>query len=501
MLKRKGVAVETYISQQKKHLLDSLENQVLFSQLVAVVIGEKGIGKSFFLQQLQQRIETDVVIAKIDASLAITEDQLEKTISLQLGLDWQESETSLEQRIQNDLQQKVLITIDDAQLLSSSCLEFILQLNQNQLHMQESVLFILLAGDVSLPRMINETNIFQQYQEMCVVFQVEAIQQKETKAMLADFCAQKTQWVAELYEEKKLTYFWQLSKGNPAELNYHLSRWLEENQQTEIVEISRDEKNSYLRSVLYVLVVFGLISLLYFQDEVNNWVAEGNQIKSASEENTQVLEPSLSSDEHSVAKNKMIEKSIENQPEENSEQSNVSKPIVNVEQSESPTQPSLLAEPDSQIPPDNTEANTDNTIIKTQVDVNLNQPVDPPTPTKEQAADQPDIQVASNLTIDEQSLLKLDKKLYVLQWVGLSQLKAAENYKEKHPLANKMTTYRRANNEKILYLVISGQFISSMQADVAKAEYKQRGYNGKPWVKSITAVQKEIETFRDSAIR
>ncbi len=503
--------METYISQQKKHLLDSLENQVRFSQLVAVVIGEKGIGKSFLLQQLQQRVETDVVIARIDASLAMTEDQLEKNISLQLGLNWQEIGTSLEQQIQNDLQKKVLITIDEAQLLSSSCLEFILQLNQNQLHLQESVLFILLAGNVSLPRMINETNIFKQHQEMCVVFQIEPTQQQETKAMVADYCTQKMQWADDFYEEKKLDYFWQLSKGNPAELNYHLSRWIEENQHTEIVEISRDGKTSYLRSVLYILVVVGLISLLYFQDEVNNWIAAGSQIKPASEDNTQVQDSSPSSDERFVVKEKMLEKSIENQPVENSEQSNVSQPTITTrqttEQSESSTQPSHLIGANSHTPTGNTEANietntdSDNIVIKTQVDVNLNEPIDPPSLAKELTVEQPDTQVVPNLTIDEQSLLKLDKKLYVLQWMGLSQLKAAENYRKTHPLANKMTIYRRANNEKILYLVISGQFLSSMQADVAKAEYKKRGYNGIPWVKSIVAVQNEIVAFRDSAIR
>ena len=74
--------MDNYISLQKNQLLDSLENQVRFSQLVAVLVGEKGIGKSFTLDCLQNRLEEEVSLAHIDASIEIQEEQLQKVICI-----------------------------------------------------------------------------------------------------------------------------------------------------------------------------------------------------------------------------------------------------------------------------------------------------------------------------------------------------------------------------------------------------------------------------------
>ena len=498
--------MENYISQQKQQLLDSLENQARFSQLVAVVVGEKGTGKSFLIQQLQQRLEEDLAIARVDASLAMTEDQLEKTISLQLGLNWQESEISLEQRIQNDLQQKVLITIDDAQLLSSSCLDFILQLNQNQL--QESVLFILLTGDASLPSMINETNTFKQHQEMCVVFQIEPIQQHETKAMVADLCRHRPEWLDDLYEEKKLVYFWQLSKGNPAELNYHLSRWLEENTgaETKIVEIAGDEKTSYLKSILYVLIAGTLIGTLFFQDEVNRWIAAGSANSKAIEKKPKEQVEKLSSDISSSNQDKTVKTDTARQPVDTKQQ-----PITNEAADNNRQQDPLIQSQkieveknvsgNSKLPENDIAQNVSDekrqTKDKTEKTVTKQPEIAPPI-VKQESKGIIDFDITTNLTAGEASLLKLDDKLFVLQWMGLSKAQAVEDYKKNHPLVNKMTIYRRANSGQVLYLVISDQFLSRIQADVAKAEYNRRGYPGKPWVKTMAAVKKEVEAFRDS---
>ena len=41
------------------------------------LIGEKGTGKSFIIEQLHQRLDEELAIVRIDASLTMTEDQLE----------------------------------------------------------------------------------------------------------------------------------------------------------------------------------------------------------------------------------------------------------------------------------------------------------------------------------------------------------------------------------------------------------------------------------------
>ncbi len=505
--------METYISQQKNQLLDSLENQARFSQLVAVVVGEKGIGKSFLIEQLHQRLEGEFVIARIDASLAMAEDQLEKTISLQLGLNWQESEVHLEQRIKNELQQKVLISIDDAQLLSASCLDFVLQLNQNQLQLQEPVLFILLAGGSSLPGLINETSTFKQHQEMCVVFQIEPIPQHETQAMVIDFCRHQKNWSDETYDDKKLNYFWQLSKGNPAELFYHISRWLEENTETEIVEIREDEKTSYLRSFLYILVVVGLVGTLFFQNNINQWIAGDPQKDLAVVESLPSQDERLSVEEAPRVKNKVEKVNNEEWVANASLHSSTNESANNIlkEEVSNQSKPQIETE---KIGEKMVEKNQTSAKEITNKNISVKEPPlvkntkkaapekdrsEPPAKINESKIQ--DSQNTLHLSRDEISLLKQDDRLYVLQWMGLSKAQAAKEYKTNHPLTNKMTIYRRANNGQLLYLVISDQLLSKELADAAKKEYKKRGYSGKPWVKSMAAVKKEITDFRDSGIR
>lgn len=472
--------METYISQQKNQLLDSLENQVRFSQLVAVVVGAKGIGKSFLIEELHRRLENDVLHAKIDAGLAMSEDQLEKTISLQLGLNWQNSEVDLQRRIQNELTTKVLITIDDAHLLSNSCLDFILQLNQNQLQLQESILFILLAGDPDLPGLIKQTAIFSQHLEMCVVFQIEPILQNETKTMVAEFGHLSDPQLDKLYDAKKLDYFWQLSKGNPAELFYHLSRWIEENSPTEIVKVKTSEKTTYLKGMLYGSIVIVLIITLFFQQQINQWITQKETsvgpnnthqpkevIRLAVDKETDPQKQTKKSSDEKMEDNKAAAKNkiklIKKFPE------NLSQSLIN-----------------------DVEITSQNVVPQDQKTSSPDEPVSQP---KKQTIN------LIELSKDEKFLLNQSSKLVVLQWMGVSQYQTALTYKKEHPLSRRIRIYRRQNGKQPIYLVISDQFLDHAQASAAIVEYKKRKYQGTPWIKKMSAVQKEIKAFRDSGIR
>lgn len=485
--------VDTYISQQKKQLLDSLENQVRFSQLVAVIVGEKGIGKSFLLNQLQSRLDEEVAIATIDASLAMNESQLEKTISLQLGLSWQSSELSLEQKIKNDLTQKVLITIDNAHLLSKSCIDFILKLNQSQLAFQESVLFILLVGKNSLPNIISKTDTYIQHQDMCVVFQIEAIKKNEIQSIVESFGHFNVDITNELHKDKKLDYFWQLSKGNPAELNYHLSRWLEEHSSKKVVEITDKEPSSHLKSIVYAVIAVALIAVLFFQNEINSWISADQSVNTDDEKNRNNIEDKdevLSTDSNTSNKKKIVE--------------DISKQVSTkqYEPQEITQKKAIPIESKSQV--SDTRKNKKETKLK---DVEVSSIAEPKgeddlsekTRTVEKASikkvnidDTP--KVAS--TLDEQSLLSKNSSYFALQWVGLSQLKAALEYKNKHPLSADMRIYRRVNGDKALFLIVSDYYPTRAEADLGKNDYLKRGYTGKPWVKSIAAIQSEIKAFQ-----
>jgi len=489
--------VEHYISQQKNQLLDSLENQVRFSQLVAVVVGDKGVGKSFLLMELQSRLEQEVLVARVDASLAMTEDQLEKTISLQLGLSWQDSEIPLEQRIKNDLTQKVLIAIDDADRLSSSCLNFILTLNQNQLEFRESVIFILLAGDNSLPALIKKTNTYSLHQDMCVVFQVEPIEQNETQALISEMDPDPKLSSQALYSQKKLDYFWQLSKGNPAELNYHVSRWLAEQSPSEPNDVLTDESASYSKSFLYLLVATVLMSVLIFQNEINHLISSSGASEKSkeikmNEETETALRPATDTTSAKAqttnsleGKQKVFIDSSEQNEKDSEEITNTnSEPRVSesvASQSKQETMSSVDAKDDSgladRLSPNKTA--TDLTTDESASDINKT----------EDAA-------TSYLTEDEQELLLLADNQYLFQWLALSGMKAAEEYVAQHELRDEMKIYRRAQSGSVLFLIVSGDYTSRTDALAAQEVVKSTKTVEKPWIKSIKAVKNEIKAFQ-----
>ncbi len=93
---------------------------------------------------------------------------------------------------------------------------------------------------------------------------------------------------------------------------------------------------------------------------------------------------------------------------------------------------------------------------------------------------------------DERYLLGLADKGYTLQWLGVSSLAAAESFRAKHPLKNQMRIYQRRSQQKPLYLIVSGQFNSAVDAENTKAIYQKREYRGTPWVKPLAKIKSEI---------
>jgi len=483
--------VDTYISQQKSQLLDSLENQVHFSQLVAVIVGDKGVGKSFLLEQLLLRSQGDVSAARIDASLAMSVEQLAKAISLQLGLSWDGNSIPLEQRINNELEQKAFIAIDDAHLLSEDCLNYLLKLNQNQLSLPESVLFIMLVGQDSLPAMIESTHVFSQHHEMCVVLTLEPIEKNETQAMVASLGHCDFEHVETLFDDKKLHYFWQLSKGNPSELDYHISRWLQENNPIQQVELTNQPQGTLGKSIFYGLLVILLSSVLVYQEEINHWINQeskkpankiektskqaDDKVKQTLEENQAELEPATTQQaknnqaEHRNNLSKNTSVPSMNSVQENQSKANIDKSIKVVSGTSISSQSNEMATPES-----------------------LNQGDKTPLPIVKKTPKKIQLNEAENW------LLTQPAESFSLQWVGLSQQQSAKDFVAQHPLSNKLKIYRRITKGKTLYLVVSGSFASRESAAEAVKSYQKQGIKASPWVKPIEAIQSEIKAFQSA---
>ncbi|WP_444995754.1 AAA family ATPase [Aliikangiella sp. IMCC44359] len=506
----------SYVSLQKSQLLDSIESHVLYADLCCVVIGNEGLGKTFFVEQLTQRLEGKAYLSQIQALPEMTLQQLEKSICLQLGLGWQETEAKLHTRIKEKLDQRGLLVVDDAHLLSLACLEYLMALVHEQFTQKATTLYIVLTGLSDLAEKLNQTDSLSNNPNICAVFELQAIEANETKQLIAYFQAIDEVTVETLYDEQKLHYFWELSQGRPAELKYQLERWLS---QTSVkAKVTEDENRhvennsketstqKYTKSLVYALIAIILITVLIFQKDINKAI-EGNESENI------VLKEKKDSIKNNLSKINEPSKKVTEEVNQStlllSQENRKSKEQTT--QQESAQQKEALSQDfvESKITEgghkDNLEEvkkeitkkdNKDSLLVVKKQNVQNTKENITPTETKPKPKIVLDKQIKLQLTSDEIALSQYADTQYTLQWVALSSLEAANQYREKHPLKGNMLIFRRKKAKGYLYLIVSGQFNNRDDAEHTRIIYLKRAYPGKAWIKSAKSVKKEISALQ-----
>lgn len=510
----------SYISLHKNQLLDSLENQVLYADLCSVIIGDRGIGKSYFLERLSNRLDRQVYLSQIEASAELSIEQLEKSIALQLGLSWQ-SNGGLVKLIKERLDKRALLTVDNAHLLSLSCLEFLMQLVSEQLANKDTHLFVVLTGSAELARKLNQTSAINTNPNVCVVFELEPIQQSETKYLIAEFQEVDVATAESLYGEQKLEYFWQLSKGIPAEIEYQLKRWLDETSLKITAESPKSKMRSYLLAAGYSAIALILVTALVYQDELNEMVAEqpsaveqnqtDKEKTSTDELTSQPEEPVVTTEESPSDDVTKLPKEVTESTQEDSTEKSTSR--KQKAQTQPPTQQPAQQSKEQSLANEqsrdeigelieslpSTESNElidsnagtesrvdDKDTAESKVKIAKEEPTRPPTQNKTNSS--------TELTQDERHLLSFLDSQFTLQWVGVSSIESAEKFRQSHPLKEQMFIFRRRQANSWLFLVASGQFNSRDDADHARITYQRRKYPGSPWIKSAKAVKADISS-------
>ncbi len=530
----------SYVSLQKSQLLNSLENQVLYSDICSVITGQEGLGKSFLVQQLVCRVNEKVHCSQIEAVAELSVEQLEKTIALQVGLSWESEKSSLIERFNSQLESRVLLIIDDAQFLTLACLEYLISLTGNRAAPTNSKIFIILLGEPELVTLLQQTQPLQENPELFAAFELEPIQVQEAKYLIAEFQSIEVGEVESLYDAELLAKFWLSAQGNPAEIIQKFNLWSQQsngniepvidNDRTEqeavidsssssessLVQFSRDNAKEsivakektvkeYALIALYSFVAVCLIMILVYQDEINLAIEASEQKpvpenKETSEQlETPVSAVQLDAKKSSQKKNDFVEEMLAVQKIDKlitTDASDKSKLEPNA------TQTPLLAtnkpvQQSSQQNKSEPEVNVVNRvehkekveIIKKDKKLVLSEA------SLEEKGKTTSRLVPVKLTEDEVRLNQFSDVQFTLQWVALSTLKAAKKYRTAHPLNAQMMIFRRQHKSGYLYLIVSGQFNSRDDADNARAIYARRGYKGKPWVKDSKAVKAEISSI------
>jgi len=145
-----------YADQNRSQILESTEHLIEYSSNFQVIIGEPGVGKSYLLETLANRIDNNWRVAKVNHS----EQNAEQYDTLSLiqailnafgAIDGSYSDLleALETQLAeiNQLGFKPVLMVDNAQVLSIDSLRFLIQLSQQKQNEEPYINIVLFATD------------------------------------------------------------------------------------------------------------------------------------------------------------------------------------------------------------------------------------------------------------------------------------------------------------------------------------------------------------------
>ncbi|MGX5200684.1 AAA family ATPase [Aliikangiella sp. IMCC44632] len=486
----------SYINNHKRQTLDSIENQVLYADLCCVIIGPQHIGKSFFLAQLAQRTSAQVAIAQISCTSQLMPEGINTQISECVGFDLAANGVNIIEKAAAKLSQRILVMFDDAEQLNQQARDYLLDIVKQQFTQKNTQLFILLSGTSKLAEQLAQSEVLKENPDLCAVFELQPFEQNETQHLIADFQEIDVGTALALYDEQKIDYFWRLSQGLPGQLKLQIERWLNQQEVVKPEVVHASKAGGYVKALLYSVVCLGLVFILIFQDEINQSIDETETLENISPQSLELETPDLkrptkaapSSSTRLTKQQDLAKPGLQNQPKEPTTAGLKTSQKV---KAESNAQQALSQDDIAENQESQPKANAEKAALSEQspktAQIEQTKSLDQAPVSKQNTSNK-----ATDLTEDEVYLSTLSANLFTLQWVGLSSYESALSYRNKHPLKDQMSIFRRKTQQGYLYLVISNTYLSKVDAEHARVVYIRRDYPGKPWIKTLKSVQQDI---------
>ena len=250
------------------------------------------------------------------------------------------------------------------------------------------------------------------------------------------------------------------------------------------------EKYGWLKLPLIFLGVFTLALILLYQREFNEWISAeekpAQSTVSGNRESLAIDAQSITIPETEPAPLTIVDEGEATTGVEPQTEAEQTGGIAVIEPSPITTLPSETvtpqpaAKPESkpeQKPEPKSERQSDPAIAKA--------PVTKPERTA----------VTAGLSRDEQRLLNASNKYFAVQIIALSDPEGLQNFQRKHDLQEALH-YRSQRNGKPWHVLVLAPFADRAAAEKARdslpAEVRKQG----PWIKSLVAIQQEINAAR-----
>lgn len=434
--------------------LELLQHLSLYSELVILFSGEKGMGKTFIAKALIASREDPDQSLMIEADFLLSYLDILQQVAQHIDLAELDNVEALElqivqrcQQLQEDDQGSFLLIVDNADQLTN---EVLLNLNQLAI-MKPNALHVMFLGMPSLEELL--LNLPEPHAPLHTM-QTEYLTESESEVILLEQFPQQD-WSGE-----QVDYMLAQAKGNPGKLMY-IAQQLAEG----ALSVDKEEQERRSRfPVTHIAAMLLVASVL-----VVSFLYKNSQVDLVDETEVTQVEDVLTTSALSFDSDAETEVSINN-----------------VDSLESIREEEIdynFVEPVSVVSDTNSASeSTDSTIDSPVTKINV---------AEGEVKAKPDTLTADvKYTADEQRLLSAESSVFVTQLFA----SYAENSAKIFIRGNKSTIsslmyYRAEYKGKPWYVVVSGPYESraAAKAEVAKLPAKLR--NQKPWVRPIEPIQ------------
>jgi DamX protein len=456
------------VSQFKQ--LELLQHLSLYSELLILFSGEKGMGKTFIAQALIASREDPDQSLLVDADFSLSYLDILHRIAQYIDLAELDDVEALESQIvqhceqlQEDEQGSFLLVIDQADQLSNQVL---MHLNQLAL-IQPNALHVMLLATPILEQVLLD---LPEPHAPLHTMQVEFLSENEAEVILLE------QFPEQDWSGEQVDYMLQQSAGSPGKLMY-IARQLAAGVKEQNTKPAAKFPVTHVAAILLVASTL-IVSFLYknSQSELQDTVA------------VEVIAPVFTEVEELAKPDslKPIEEIVAEEVDFNFiepvQVAAVETVAANIKGQTSSTIPSPVAKTQEV---NQQEAKSQS--IK-QVEPVVKSVIEPPVIEKAAAT------TKKVFSPNEQALLAALPSSFVAQLFGSYSQKSAKVFMQENKGAASLLSYRTEHKGKPWFVVVSGPFESRELAkkEVAKLPAKLR--KQQPWVRSVEPVQELLNT-------